>query len=288
LNQDKLRITVAVPACNAEKYLRRNISGIKDLDPKPSRIIVIDDGSKDRTPKILAGFPDVVVITHEKNMGLASARNSALAQCDTDIIVYFDSDTLPDKDFIKKIAACYRDENIAGVGGRAIEAEAETLWDRWRSSRMKQEHSAGGDAMFLWGVCSSYRVEILRSLGGFDTDFRTNGEDIEIGTRLKNKGYRLIYEPSAAVLHLKHDSLSSLTKAIYRWYYWGIIALRKNRKRFFINYLKIIIKNPLRYFLQKKWDECGFSFVLIDVLAFAVEMTALVSASLKKLNKVNK
>ena len=80
----------------------------------------------------------------------------------------------------------------------------------------------------LWGVCSSYRRNVLLDVGGFNENFTTNGEDVELGIRLGKRGYRLLYHPDIVLDHHKTDTLTSLNITVYRWFYWGAMAFRCN------------------------------------------------------------
>lgn len=281
MKDGKLTILVSVPAYNAEKYIRKNLEAVTSLDPPPERIVVVDDGSTDKTLEIIQSFKDVEIVSHKKNLGLAAARNTVLKLCDMDIIVYFDSDTAPEKDFLKKIKSCY-DSNIAGAGGIAIEHNMDSLSDRWRAASMKQALRPSGEAPFLWGLCSSYKVSALNDVGGFDPLFRTNGEDVDIGIRLRKKGYSLLTVPEAKVLHLKGENLKSIFKATYNWYFWGAYALKKNREPYILNYVKIIFKNPFtRIFSMDGFSVHPF-FLMMDLLAFMTQSYALFKAVVKR------
>src|SRR5690606_34882484 len=67
-------------------------------------LIVVDDGSRDETPKVLARFTDdprVRVVTHETNRGVAAARNSGLAAATGEYVAYLDSDNTWEPDFLE-------------------------------------------------------------------------------------------------------------------------------------------------------------------------------------------
>ncbi len=274
MKDGNLTILVAIPAYNAEKYLRDNLESVISLDPPPDRIVVIDDGSSDETARIANSFREVELISHKKNMGLAASRNSALKNCNNDIILFFDSDTVVEKTFIQKIKTCY-DDNVAGVGGIAVEKERDSLLYRWREVSMKQARRNSDEVPFLWGLCSSYRVSALNDVGGFDPAFRTNGEDVDMGVRLRGKGYSLVSVPQAKVLHLKKENFKSILKTIYNWYFWGAYALKKNGEHYIASYIKMILMNPLRRISSMHRFPLHPYFLMMDLLALLIQSTAL-------------
>ncbi|RMF95100.1 MAG: glycosyltransferase [Candidatus Schekmanbacteria bacterium] len=283
MEEDRLTILVAIPAYNAEKYIEKCISAVISLNPPADRILIIDDGSSDKTVEIARRYKDVEVIEHRCNLGVAAARNTALNLCKEDILLFFDSDTIPDKDFVKRIMDCYDNDYVGGVGGIALEVSNKTLVEKWRALSMKQSERATSDVPFLWGLCSSYKVSLLREVGGFDPVFKTNGEDVDIGIRLRKKGYCLICNPLAKVKHLKEENIKGVFKTLYNWYYWGAYAFKKNKERFFLNYIKIIFKNPITRIFSMKEGGLHPFFLIMDFLAICVETVALISVLLKRL-----
>lgn len=89
------QLSVIIPAYNTEDYLRRCVDSVLSSDLKNYEIILVDDGSKDRTGAICdeyaASRPSVKVI-HQENKGLPDARNAGLAQASGELIYFMDSD----------------------------------------------------------------------------------------------------------------------------------------------------------------------------------------------------
>lgn len=92
----------------------------------------ISDGSHDRTRRI-SSQPDVKLIVHNGNKGLASARNSALQHAGGDIIVFFDADSIPDPPNVERMLKEYRYPEVAGVGGQEFFLNASDKVDLWRN-----------------------------------------------------------------------------------------------------------------------------------------------------------
>ncbi|MGC8787000.1 MAG: glycosyltransferase family 2 protein, partial [Anaerolineae bacterium] len=64
----------------------------------------------------------------------------------------------------------------------------------------------------------SFRLSVLREVGGFNPAFRTNAEDVDVSLRLRRAGYRLRYLPDARVYHQRTDDEASLKRAMAAWY----------------------------------------------------------------------
>ena len=226
---ESLSVTVAIPAYNAEKYLSPLLSAVFEQTRVPDEVMVIDDGSRDRTRRI-ARRSDVKLIVHNENRGLASARNSALQHSGGDIIVFFDADSIPDPQNVERMLKAYRYPEVAGVGGQEFFQNASNKIDLWRNHFWRQTHGSNqiDSAWMLMGLCSSYRKDALAKVGGFDETYRTNGEDVDMGIRLSKLGYRLVYLPEVGVHHIRKDRIASMLGMAFRHSFWQSRALRKN------------------------------------------------------------
>ena len=111
---------VIIPAYNVEKYVDRCVrSVLGQRTGYPYRIIIVDDGSGDRTGQIIDRYRDAgnVVIVHQENKGLAGARNTGLLQSRSKYILFLDSDDLLAKDAIERLgSACERENADISVG----------------------------------------------------------------------------------------------------------------------------------------------------------------------------
>jgi len=224
-----LSVTVAIPCYNAETYLPDLLKAIFDQTVAPDEILIVDDGSTDSTVKIAKTYP-VKVIEHGTNKGLARARNTALKAASGDIIVYFDADTTPEGRNLERIKKEYNGKDIAGIGGQEFFSKPEKPIDLWRNLFWRQTHGNQRihSTWMLMGLVSSYRKAILIQIGGFNESYRTHGEDVDIGLRLRKAGYRMVYLPEVGVYHRRTDSLKSLIAFVYQHSFWQSRAIRQN------------------------------------------------------------
>lgn len=87
--------TVVIPVYNVEKYLNRCVDSILAQTVKPSRIILVDDGSSDSSGQICEEYAkreSTVTVLHQRNQGAAAARNRGIDLTDTELITFVDSD----------------------------------------------------------------------------------------------------------------------------------------------------------------------------------------------------
>jgi glycosyltransferase involved in cell wall biosynthesis len=218
-------VSVYIPAYNAAEFLARCIEGLLSQTHAPEEILVIDDGSLDSTVEIASRYP-VRVIRHEKNKGLAAARNTAFRSAHNELVASLDADCIADSAWLANLLPHFDVPHVAGVGGCLIEGVQHSAADRWRRAHMPQNwgDSFLRDPKFLFGCNNILRRSAVLEAGGYDESLRTNGEDVALSQKLRNRGWQLLYEPAARATHLRHDSISSVLDAYWRWWKFGVNA----------------------------------------------------------------
>jgi glycosyltransferase involved in cell wall biosynthesis len=217
------RISVYIPAYNVAEFLPQSIESLQAQTLPPDEILVIDDGSRDNTPEIAARYPKVTLIRHEKNRGLAAARNTAFKTARDELVASLDADCIADANWLASLAAHFADPKITGVGGRLVEGVQRTVADRWRAAHMPQEWGPEPirEPKFLFGCNNLFRKSAVLEAGGYDEAMRTNGEDADISRRLRKRGGQLLYDSHARATHLRHDTTHSILDACWRWRFFG-------------------------------------------------------------------
>lgn len=115
---DNVKISIIVPIFNAEKYLQICLNSLLNQTLKDIEIICIDDGSTDHSSKILKEIQakdERIKIIHQKNLGVAVARNNGISNANGEYIGFVDSDDWVDKDYFEKLynAAMKYDVDVA-------------------------------------------------------------------------------------------------------------------------------------------------------------------------------
>ena len=235
------RVAAVIPCYNAESFIAATIESLLAQTLPADEIVVVDDGSRDATPEIARQYP-ARVVQHPTNRGLAAARNSGILAASGEIIVFLDADALADEDLIKNLLPYYSDSRVGGVGGRVVEANIRSPFDRYRQLLLTQYHPADFHPSAPWisGCCSSYRKAALVAVGGFDPFYKTNAEDNDIGARLNAAGYRIVYTSSATARHLKTDTWASLNSTAFRYCYWAARFIHRNQVRPHMAYHRIL------------------------------------------------
>lgn len=98
-------ITVVIPVYNVEKYLRKCVDSVEKQTYKNFEVILVDDGSTDSSSELcdaLAKENDNIRVIHQENRGLGGARNTGIESCNTEYIMFLDSDDYIHPELLKK------------------------------------------------------------------------------------------------------------------------------------------------------------------------------------------
>jgi glycosyltransferase involved in cell wall biosynthesis len=281
-----VKASVLIPCYNRAEHIGQVIGNVKAQTCPADEIIVVDDASTDNSTEVIEAS-QVTLVKHERNRGPAAARNTALEHASGDIVIYIDADAYADADLIGTLKQAYEQLSrlpVGGVGGRGIESNITTVYDRWRALHARQDFGPRPryNVPYLFGLCASYRRDALLDVGGFDTFFPINaGEDADVGYRLKGSGYGLYYTPDAIVYHQHADTEESLKRVQHNWFYWTYLAKKRSRVRpwtlFAGTLRRLFVDTGADLLLRRDPD-----LVRLDLEMFLIKMRALIAASRRK------
>ncbi|MBI1912757.1 MAG: glycosyltransferase [Deltaproteobacteria bacterium] len=225
-------VSIIVPAYNAEKTVNRCIEALLEQDYPAGLydIVIVDDGSADNTGAVIKKYP--VKYLHQKNKGPATARNKGAKQAKGEIILFTDSDCVPDKNWITEMVRPFLDnEKVAAVKGayrtsqRGLVARFSQVEFEERFEMLKKVSSIDMVDTYSAG----FRKEIFKKMGGFDTSFPVaNNEDTELSYRMASQGHKMVFNPKAIVCHLNHpDSVKRYARIKFWRGYWRIVVYKK-------------------------------------------------------------
>src|SRR3989338_5730369 len=218
-------ITLIVPAYNEEKSIALTIRSLLDLDyPKGKLdIIVVDDGSTDKTYQISSGFSSSNVKVYKKaNGGKASALNFAIKECKTKFVGSLDADSFVERDSLKKMMGYFENPNVMAVTPSLKVYDPKTLLQKIQRIEyltgifLRKVFSFLGSIHVTPGPFSLYRKSFFKEFGGYDESTLT--EDIEIALRIQSNNFAIENSADAIVYTLGPDNFSNLFKQRIRWY----------------------------------------------------------------------
>jgi cellulose synthase/poly-beta-1,6-N-acetylglucosamine synthase-like glycosyltransferase/spore germination protein YaaH/peptidoglycan/xylan/chitin deacetylase (PgdA/CDA1 family) len=235
------RVAVLIPAYNEEKVIERTIQGALDSDYPNLRVIVIDDGSKDRTLEIARRVfaaeeaAGRVVILTKPNGGKAEALNYGLEHIgDAEIFVGIDADTIIAPDAIVRMVPHFLDPRVGAVAGNAKVGNRVNLWTRWQALEYitsqnfeRRALNTMGAVSVVPGAIGAWRTSLVREAGGYHVD--TVAEDADLTMALLRDGYRVEYEDLALAFTEAPTSANALMRQRFRWSFGILQAIFKHK-----------------------------------------------------------
>ncbi len=201
-------VSVVLCSFNGERTITDCLDGLARLDYPAYEMIVVDDGSTDRTAEIAARY-DVRLI-RTPNRGLSAARNEGLRAASGEIVAYIDDDARPDRDWLRHLAWTLVSTGHAGVGGPNIPPRDDGfVADLVALAPGGPIHVLRSDdvAEHIPGCNFAFRRDALLSVAGFDPTYRIAGDDVDLCWRLQREGMTLGFSPGAVVWHRRRGSI---------------------------------------------------------------------------------
>ena len=207
------KISVIVCTFNGGRTLSECLESLLRLDYANYEVVVVNDGSTDNTSKIASSYGFRLITT--ENRGLSSARNTGLNAATGEIVAYIDDDAYPDSHWLRYLASAFMNTRHVGVGGPNIApADDGPIAECVAHSPGNPVHILLSDteAEHIPGCNMAFRKTALEAIGGFDTQFRIAGDDVDVCWRLQQKGWTLGYSPGAMVWHHRRNSIRAYWK----------------------------------------------------------------------------
>jgi glycosyltransferase involved in cell wall biosynthesis len=201
------KISVIIPAYNQAIYLSEAIQSVFEQTYHNFELIVVDDGSTDETPQILAGIQDSRMrVIRQPNAGLSAARNTGLHESSAPLVTFLDADDyfLPDKlEVLSNYLEVHREIGLAVGGVRYIDESGNKLFE----STKTPTRLALPEMLFENPICVSgilLRRKWLDIVGVFDERLRAC-EDWDLWIRLACAGCRFAWVEYIVIAYRCHQ-----------------------------------------------------------------------------------
>jgi glycosyltransferase involved in cell wall biosynthesis len=223
-----LAASVIIPALNAERTLPDLLAALKSQRGAGGfEIIVVDNGSTDRTVEIARGTG--VKVLHQPVRGPSAARNLGLAQAQAEIVVFTDADTIPTQRWLASLLSAFADSQTIQATGPIFGWQPVTGAERFASARkvFDCENTARHPRHpFAHGMNLAVRRSIAMDIGGWD-ETMGSGEDVDFSLRLRKKYGSTICFVDQAILFHKHRSSDEALWKQARWHGTGYALVQR-------------------------------------------------------------
>jgi biofilm PGA synthesis N-glycosyltransferase PgaC len=230
-------VSVIVAAYCEEAVIDGTLESLLSLDYPDYEVVVIDDGSPDRTSAIvrarMAGDARLRLIEKRVNEGKAMALNDAIPVVRGEIVVVVDADIRPRPDVLRHMVPHFRHGRVAAVAGNPQVTNTRSLLAKVQATEFASIVSVLRRAQRVWGriltvsgaICA-FRKSAMVDVGLFDPDKVT--EDIALTWKLQRRFYDVRYEPRAVVAMQVPETFPALWRQRKRWAKGLAQVLRSN------------------------------------------------------------
>lgn len=230
-------VSVIVPAYNEEKVIGRTIESVLAVDYPRIEVIVVNDGSTDKTIQIINTYKPRVKVVDKPNGGKYTALNYGLLYSKGEIIVTIDADTILAPQSITSIVESFKNKNVGAVAGN-IKVRNRTNWITWCQAL---EYVAGiqifrrtldffNSVAIVPGALGAFRKSLLQKVGNFTGD--TLAEDFDATLKILKSGLVVAGRINSRAYTESPDSLTQFIRQRKRWYRGDMQVLSKHRNAF--------------------------------------------------------
>ncbi|MFH1777233.1 MAG: glycosyltransferase family 2 protein [Candidatus Omnitrophota bacterium] len=217
-------ISIVIVTLNTERFIKKCLESIYCQSYREFEVIVVDNGSRDETVRIIiSDFPQVRLIRNKENIGFCRANNLGIKTAIGEAILTLNSDIVLEKDFLENLIKTYQNAKkdigmfatrILNWNGKTIDStgliltRARRFYDRGYGKAIEYK-----DNSEIIGPCAAaalYKREMLEDIKindeYFDEKFFFLVEDVDIAWRAKNRSWRVEYVPEAKCFHYRNST----------------------------------------------------------------------------------
>lgn len=232
-------VTAVVLCWNDEERVRALLVQLDGLEPRPGRVVVVDNGSAGGdAARLAADRPDVTVLALPRNVGFAAGVNRGIAQAfdgDANWVWLLNSDLELPRDALGALLSTavatgrcgmaapvllHRDGRVQAFGGGRVDL---------RTGMVRHCVSAGERRDYLSGACLLLSAAMLRDIGMFDEGYFFSFEDIDLGLRARDAGWKLAVAGDCQVVHHEASSLGAWSERRWQHLFRGLRRLLESR-----------------------------------------------------------
>lgn len=218
-------LSIIILTCNQRIFTERvllSLDGFMQATPD-AEVIIVDNGSSDGTSAAIAGMglkwcARLKYISLAENIGVAAGRNVGIMQSSRDVIMLLDNDTIADGESISYMYDRLMSDPTIGILAPSLWSPEGKLQDsakpypglglklrhfisqKWHRSDEIQK-VVECEPFYVIGACQMFRHEILQKIGLLDERIFYGPEDADFCMRVRDAGFRIIYDPYARIIH---------------------------------------------------------------------------------------
>lgn len=217
-------VSIIIPTKDHLSYLQRAVESIRELTTYTHyELVIVDNESHDAAThqyyEELIGFPDVRIVKYSGDFNFSAALNLGASQAQGDIFLFLNNDVrIIDPYWLTELARWALLPDVGIVGAKLLYPDGKiqhaglVLGMEGHANHIFAGLPEGASGLFgsvewyrnysaLTGACMAIRRNVYDEVGGFNTDYQLAFSDIEICLEVIQRGYRVVYNPFARLIH---------------------------------------------------------------------------------------
>jgi len=282
--EDNPLVSVVNVTWNGKEFLRKHLPSLKNLKYPNYEVIIVDNASTDRSVEFVRkNYPEFKIIQNNTNLGTAEGSNIAIAYAKGEYIFWVSNDMEFDPCILDHLVArCQEDKSIGICAVKMLRIKDEKLVDeidsvgadldilgfpvsRGISEKDRGQYDEPTDIFFSFGGAMFIRKSLLTIIGGYDPDYLTLADDIDLCWRGHLAGFRVVVEPKAFLYHRVSATLGKTHNRAQKRYISERNTLRTLLKNYSRGYLFLILPSYLTILLLEM-----MFFLLIGKIKIAI------------------
>ena len=214
---EKPKVSIIIPVYNKWQFTYHCLHAIeKNTSDILFEVIVVDNASVDETSTLLSGIEHITYIRNAENLGFAKACNLGALSAQGEFIVFLNNDTIPLHRWLSSLVHELDANPRFGIVGSRLAYPDNTIqhagvffnengysYHIHRGTAYVDEKKVNVQKTFLavTGACLAIRKTLFEAVSGFDENYRSGYEDIDLCLKVGLLGYAVVYCPSSSLYH---------------------------------------------------------------------------------------
>ena len=215
--------SIIIPVHNEADLTRQCLTSLAEVTAGVEfEVIVVDNGSTDETSAVLEQLSgDVQIIRNTENAGFAAACNQGAKAARGRHLVFLNNDTIPQREWLQALVQEVRAHpEVAVVGSKLLYPDgriqhAGVVFSRSLFAPYHVYRQFPGDAsaanyrrefQCVTAACMLIRRDVFEAVGGLDEGYRNGFEDVDLCLKVREQGWRVVYQPESVLYHLEGQS----------------------------------------------------------------------------------
>ncbi len=294
---EKPLISIIIPTYNEEEYIKNLLNDFLNQDIKePIEILVVDGRSEDKTRKIIKEYAkkykNIKLLDNPKRI-TPHALNIGKKESKGDYFLIMGAHSRVPKDFLRKNLQAIKKakKDVVAVGGKISSLEQKTEFGKASNYALKT-FLGGGMASYRYSKRKHYTNTVPFALynkklvgkSQFDERFII-GQDLEFNTRLRKKGYKILFDPQITSKYYFRTTPKKLKRQMWNYGVGRMKLIQKHKEKRIIDYIPLIFVIYLILFIPliiiNKWLATPLIFLIISMIIFSAKKPKLFFSIMK-------